>query len=93
MHFSFTKGALGSFRNRTTLEKKIIQTAKPKKNSIKTENRVQNSQIRYISHPSYQNPNQCDTVVTREHTEVIRDKWRRIIAALIEERQEKPGPI
>ena len=93
MHFPFTKGALGSFRNRTTLEKKIIQTAKPKKNSIKTENRVQNSQIRYISHPSYQNPNQCDTVVTREHTEVIRDKWRRIIAALIEERQEKPGPI
>ena len=31
MHFPFTKGALGSFRNRTTLEKKIIQTAKPKK--------------------------------------------------------------
>ena len=54
---------------------------------------MQNSQIQYISHPSYQNPNQCDTVVTREHTEVIRDKWRRIIAALIEERQEKPGPI
>ena len=52
---------------------------------------MQNSQIRYISHPSYQNPNQCDTVVTREHTEVVRDKWR-IIAVLIEERQEKPGP-
>ena len=53
---------------------------------------MQNSQIRYISHPSYQNPNQYDTVVTREHTEVIRDKWRRIIADLIEERQEKPEP-
>lgn len=55
---------------------------------------MQNGQIRYISHPSYQNPNQCDTVVTREHTEVIRDQWRRIIAAhdQIEERQEKPEP-
>ena len=53
---------------------------------------MQNSQIRYISHPSYKNPNQRDTVVTREHTEVVRDKWRRIIAVLIEERQEKPGP-
>ena len=85
MHFPFTKGALGSFRNHTTLEKNHPNR--------KTENRVQNSQIRYISHPSYRNLNQCDTVVTREHTEVIRDKWRRIIAALIEERQEKPGPI
>ena len=56
---------------------------------------MQNGQIPYISHPSYQNPNQCDTVVTREHTEVIRDEWRRITAAhdQIEERQEKPKPI
>ena len=53
---------------------------------------MQNGQIRYISHPSYQNPNQCDTMVTREHTEVIRDQWRRMIAANIEERQEKPEP-
>ena len=84
---------MGSFRKRTTLEKNH-PNRKTEKNWIKTENRVQNGQIRYISHPSYQNPNQCDTVVTREHTEVIRDQWRRIIAARdqIEERQEKPEP-
>ena len=31
-------------------------------------------------------------MVTREHTEVIRDQWKRIVAAQIEERQEKPEP-
>ena len=89
---SFYEGALGSFRNRTTLEKKIIQIAKSKKIRSKPKTACKTVKFDIFHILAYQNPNQCDTVVTREHTEVVRDKWRRIIAVLIEERQEKPGP-
>ena len=45
------KGALGPIRNRKTVEK-IIQNRKTEKKSVKTENRLQNCQNRYI--PTFQ---------------------------------------
>ena len=41
------RGALGPIRDRKTVEK-IIQNRNTEKNSIKTENRMQNCQNRYI---------------------------------------------
>ena len=38
------RGTLGCIRNRKTEEKKSSKTAKPQKNSAKTENRIQNRQ-------------------------------------------------
>ena len=42
-----TEGGLGPIRDRKTVEK-IIQNRNTEKNSIKTENRMQNCQNRYI---------------------------------------------
>ena len=41
---SWKRGALGYITNRKTEEKKSSKTAKPQKNSAKTENRIQNRQ-------------------------------------------------
>ena len=73
------------------------------KNSIQTANRVHKIRSKpktacktvktgKYSHPSYQNPNRSDTVVTSGACRgfaAIRDQWRRIIAAHIE---DKPKP-
>ena len=42
------RGAQGPIRNRKKVEKISFKTEKPKKNSIKAENRMQNYQNRYI---------------------------------------------
>ena len=47
----FMRGALEPIRNRKTVEK-IIQNRKTEKKSVKTENRLQNCQNRYI--PTFQ---------------------------------------
>ena len=55
---------MGLIRNRKTVEKKSSRTEKPKKNSIKTENRMKTFKTDTFSHPSYKKPDQSDTVVT-----------------------------
>ena len=83
----------GSIRN---LKKRIIRkTAKNNNNNVtkirsKTENRKTVKTYK-CSHPSSQNPNRYDTVLTSGADRgfaAFRDQWRRIMTALVKEKPE-----
>ena len=93
MHFPSTRGLWGLLETAYNLRKKIIQTVKPKK--IRSKPKTARKAVKFdIFHVLVIKIliSAIYTVVTREHTEVIRDQWKRIVAAQIEERQVKPEP-
>ena len=81
----------GSIRNLKAVEKiiHIRKTAKKIRQEPKTACKAVKTDK--CSHPSSQNPNQSDTVLTTggyRGFAAIRDQWRRIMAAWIEEKTE-----
>ena len=68
-----------------------MQTAKPKK--IRSKSKTACKTVKFdIFHTLVIKILINAIQVTRENTEVIRDQWKRIIAAQIKERQDKPEP-
>ena len=81
----------GSIRNLKAVEKIIHNRKTAKKIRQEPKTACKAVKTDKCSHPSSQNPNQSDTVLTTgayRGFAAIRDQWRRIMAAWIEEKTE-----